>query len=176
MAGLALALGIIITYSKAAILALFQKPPLSSAQGLIAGIWITYIGIFGHVFNNALSQFAIYPPDVVHSLIGVGTLLVALIGGMLTFVSSYMLVGKKILVFGWWTVGVTIGLSAFGYFLVPSDWWHTLDPNYQCGCKGIMDVNVPAVVTFKPWDDILSDHPKRQPGKMQETRQWESVW
>jgi hypothetical protein len=172
--GLTLALGIIITYSKVAFEAILQKPPLTSAQGLVVGIWLTYVGILGHVANNVLSQFAAYPPDLVHSFFGAATLLLALVGGLVTFISSYTMVGKKIIALGWWTMGVAIGLSIFGIFLVPSDWWNHLDPNRECHCKSIMDMAIPRVPEVKPWDDILTDHSDRF-GKRLE-HQYPKLW
>ena len=171
--GISLALGIVITYSKEAWQALLQKPPLTSAQGLIVGIWLTYVGILGHVFNNVLSQFANFPPDMVHSTFGTASLALALVGALVTFISSYMMVGKKILATGWVVIASVVGLSLFGYMLAPTAWWRA-DNGALCYCKSIIDVEVPHVPEVKPWDDIPSDHSDRF-GKRQET-QWPKLW
>jgi len=120
----AVTLGILITYTRAAIEYIFQKKPLTNPQGLVVGIWLTNLGIFGHVANNIYAQFTNYPPMAVHDMFGLIAMWVSILGGFVVLSSSYDLLEKKHIIWGFIAIAVSFIFMVLSYFLLnPTVWW-----------------------------------------------------
>lgn len=86
--GLAIALGIVVAFAKAFWTWWTAKYDPPVYHGFAAGIFLFWFGVTGHLANNVTAQFYHDPPAFVHSIVGIGSLWVAMSGGLLMLLSS----------------------------------------------------------------------------------------
>lgn len=84
----AVSVGIVTLYTGTVCRLLRKLRELSSGEGLILGIWMTWLGIGGHMALNIVAQHHAFPPSVVHSWLGAAFSWLAITGGVVQLFAS----------------------------------------------------------------------------------------